>query len=93
MKRLRGRAAQRRAYRVGVRDEWTCRACGLITAPGNGEADHDPPLKDMEADGNEWDIDGMQWLCKPCHAIKTERDMGYTVKGCDASGWALARED
>jgi 5-methylcytosine-specific restriction protein A len=57
-----------------------CRAQGF-TIPGE-EVDHRVPLYKggEETDENRW------LLCPPCHATKTKADMGYTLKGCDASG-------
>ena len=87
--RLRGRPLQKRNKRF-LQEHPLCVMCeakGRVSVAE--EVDHIIPLYRGGAD--EWE--NLQGLCKACHAEKTARDMGYTVKGCDASGWALARED
>lgn len=53
---------------LNLRDEYTCRRCGLVTE--HGEVDHVVPLHlgGRETDGNR------QWLCRQCHGAKSERE-------------------
>jgi 5-methylcytosine-specific restriction endonuclease McrA len=69
--RLRGRALQTRNARIAARDCFTCRICGRVTAPRDGQVDHRSPLAlgGTDEDGN------LQWICtEPCHRLKTERE-------------------
>lgn len=57
---------QKLRWSVLVRDRFTCRECGRITADTSQlVADHKQPHR-----GNEelfWDPSNIQCLCKPCH--------------------------
>lgn len=46
------------------------------------EVDHKVPLHKGGSD----DDSNKQALCGACHAMKTAQDMGYALRGCDASG-------
>lgn len=52
--RIRGRALRAIRDRIGLRDEYTCRMCGHVTA--HGEVDHITPLYagGRESDENRW---------------------------------------
>jgi len=66
--RIRGRQLGTIRDRIALRDEYTCRQCGHITA--HGEVDHIVPL---HLGGRESD-ENRQWLCKRCHDVKSERE-------------------
>jgi 5-methylcytosine-specific restriction endonuclease McrA len=66
--RIRGRVLKTIRERIGYRDEYTCRMCGNVIA--RGVVDHIIPL---HMGGRETD-DNRQWLCVPCHNIKSERE-------------------
>lgn len=68
VERIRGRRAQRDSQRIAMRDEYTCRKCGRVTA--QGEADHKTPLHLGGGDNDE----NKQWLCVDCHAEKTKQE-------------------
>lgn len=87
-RRVTGVHLQKRTHEVGTRDEWKCRMCGRVTRVTDGETDHIIPLKDGGED-DRYDLSNLQWLCKLCHEVKTARDMGYVVKGCDVDGMPL----
>lgn len=53
------------------RDGGVCRACGLVCAPAEWEADHIIPV---HRGGGACDLDGFQTLCVPCHAAKSARE-------------------
>ena len=67
-KRLRGRHNARIRDRILLRDEYTCRICGRVSA--DLEVDHITPLHlgGAESDQNR------QAICKPCHKAKTEKE-------------------
>ena len=50
-------------------ENWRCRSCGK--AGGRLELDHVQPL---EHDGDRWDPDNLQPLCRPCHFSKTAKE-------------------
>lgn len=54
--RIRGYELTKIRRRIGLRDEWTCRRCGLVTE--NGEVDHIVPL---HLGGRETD-ENREWL-------------------------------
>lgn len=66
--RIRGNKLKKIRDRIGLRDEYTCRMCGHVTA--HGEVDHVVPLHlgGQETDGNR------QWLDKRCHLLKSKRE-------------------
>ena len=73
--RIRGYELTKIRQRIGLRDEWTCRRCGLVTE--HGEVDHVVPLHlgGRETDGNR------QFLCKSCHQAKSAaEEAGRTGK-------------
>lgn len=64
-----GRPWRRLAESIKARDNYTCRACGRVTAAG--EVDHIVP----RCRGGSDDPSNLQWLCaKPCHAEKSRRE-------------------
>lgn len=65
-KRITGRKLQSSRQRIMIRDEYTCKKCGTVTA--HGEVDHVVPL---HLGGCESD-DNRQWLCVKCHSKKSE---------------------
>jgi 5-methylcytosine-specific restriction endonuclease McrA len=69
VKRIRGGRLDKIRQRVMLRDLYTCRMCGRVTA--HGEVDHVTPLGDggQETDANR------QYLCRDCHHKKTELEM------------------
>ena len=67
-----GRAWRRLRWSVLVRDSFTCQACGRVFPPDRLECDHIIPL----ANGGTDDMGNLQTLCRPCHARKTDADMG-----------------
>ena len=69
VERIRGGRLDKIRQRIMLRDNYTCRMCGRVTA--HGEVDHVTPLY---AGGQESD-ENRQWLCaEPCHRQKTERE-------------------
>src|SRR3989304_7745274 len=59
-----------------------CEAEGRVTIAT--ELDHIVPLY---KGGND-EPENRQGLCSACHEVKTRRDMGQSVKGCDENGMA-----
>lgn len=71
--RIRGRELLRIRKRIGLRDDYECQMCGILTA--DGEVDHIIPL---HLGGKEND-ENRQWLCPDCHQKKgkvEERERG-----------------
>lgn len=71
--RIRGNTLTKIRKRVMLRDEYTCRMCGMLTS--SGEIDHVVPL---HLGGSESD-ENRQYLCVSCHLRKSsaeERDRG-----------------
>lgn len=66
--RIRGGRLDKIRQRIGLRDLYTCRICGRVTA--HGEVDHVVPL---HMGGQESD-ENRQWLCHDCHRLKSERE-------------------
>lgn len=66
--RIRGGRLDKIRQRIGLRDLYTCRICGRVTA--HGEVDHVVPL----AIGGSNDSANLQYLCVPCHRLKSERE-------------------
>jgi 5-methylcytosine-specific restriction endonuclease McrA len=59
---------------VIARDEGVCRGCGkLIYEAGDAQIDHIVP-KPAEEAAEATGIDGLQLLCRRCHALKTNVD-------------------
>jgi 5-methylcytosine-specific restriction protein A len=70
---------------IKVRDNWTCRLCGLVcTGKGEAIADHIIPHKgDLRL---FWDPENVQTLCKPCHdGPKKRMEVGTRMVRTD--GW------
>lgn len=63
-----GRPWRRKRESILVRDNYTCRACGLITK--SLEVDHIINI----AEGGTDDDSNLQALCIPCHKAKTARE-------------------
>lgn len=88
--RLTGRPWRRLVEAVKVRDNYTCQACGRLTE--EGDCDHIVPLHKQGKD----EAANLQWLCRPCHADKTEREsaeaQGRKVNvRIGADGWPIGR--
>jgi 5-methylcytosine-specific restriction enzyme A len=66
--RIRGHELTKIRDRIGLRDEYTCRVCGRVTA--SGEVDHIVPLHMGGAESDE----NRQWMCLECHHAKSERE-------------------
>jgi 5-methylcytosine-specific restriction protein A len=68
VERIRGYKLTKIRERIMLRDLYACQACGRVTV--DGEVDHKIPLHlgGIESDENR------QYLCVPCHAIKTEQE-------------------
>ena len=66
--RIRGYKLSKIRERIGLRDCYTCRLCGRVTA--HGEVDHVTPL---HMGGQETD-ENRQWLDRECHRLKSERE-------------------
>lgn len=66
--RIRGGRLNKIRQRIGLRDLYTCRICGRVTA--HGEVDHVVPLHrgGQETDENRW------WLCVSCHRLKSDQE-------------------
>jgi len=71
VERIRGGRLDKIRQRIMLRDNYTCRMCGRVTA--HGEVDHVVPL---HLGGGESDIN-RQYLCRACHALKSEREHGH----------------
>lgn len=63
-----GRPWRRMRDAVALRDQYTCQECGHVTQ--EGDCDHVVP----EFKGGKTEMANLQWLCRPCHATKTERE-------------------
>lgn len=66
--KLNARRWKRLRRRILARDNWRCRACGKA---GRLEVDHIQPL---EKDGDPWNENNLQALCRGCHILKTARE-------------------
>lgn len=66
--RIRGGRLKKIREDVGLRDGYTCKRCGRVTA--KGQVDHIVPLHlgGQESDSNR------QWLCIRCHDIKSKKE-------------------
>lgn len=73
-----GRPWRRLVEAVKRRDMYTCQMCGRVTE--DGECDHIVPLSQGGAD----DLGNLQWLCKPCHRVKTAKEGGGA---CNHPDW------
>lgn len=73
-----GRPWRRLVEQVKLRDQYTCRACGLVTEQGH--CDHIVP----RAEGGSDDMVNLQWLCIPCHDAKTREE---AARGVARRGW------
>lgn len=63
-----GRPWRRKRAAILVRDNYTCRVCGLITK--DLEVDHIVNV----AQGGTDDDENLQAICIPCHKVKTARE-------------------
>jgi len=69
VERIRGYELTKIRERIAIRDGYTCQVCGRVTV--DGEVDHITPLHL----GGSADSDlNLQWLCKPCHKIKSDQE-------------------
>lgn len=66
--RIRGHRLYKIRQRIALRDEYTCCVCGRVTI--NGVVDHITPLHLGGAESDE----NRQWLCRPCHDLKSEQE-------------------
>jgi 5-methylcytosine-specific restriction protein A len=66
--RIRGSALQKIIRRIAVRDNYICGVCGQFSI--HGQVDHIIPLHlgGAESDNNR------QWICIPCHDIKSAEE-------------------
>ncbi|QBF32172.1 HNH endonuclease [Thalassococcus sp. S3] len=59
---------------IAERAEYRCESCGLFVGM-HGDVDHKVPRHRCEAEGiNPRDPENLQYLCKSCHSIKTNRE-------------------
>lgn len=63
-----------------------CQAEGRTTVAT--QLDHIMPLYK----GGKDEPENRQSLCDVCHDVKTRRDLGQTIKGCDANGLPVDKE-
>ena len=60
---------------VALAANFRCQKCGtrcFLTGPKTGEADHKVPRRVLaEIGGDPFALEGLQWLCQPCHARKS----------------------
>lgn len=68
VERIRGGRLKKIRERVMLRDGYTCRSCGRVTA--DGVVDHVQPL---HLGGKESDFN-RQYLCNECHDKKSEQE-------------------
>lgn len=69
-------AWQRVRLAVIARDHGMCRACGvMIVSPGDAQVDHIAEKPTSEA-AEATPLDGLQLLCRRCHARKSLRLSG-----------------
>jgi 5-methylcytosine-specific restriction protein A len=68
VERIRGYELTKIRERILLRDGYTCRVCGRVTA--QGEVDHVVPL----AVGGGNNAENLQYLCKSCHKIKSDKE-------------------
>jgi len=69
-----GRPWRRKVEQIKVRDQYTCRHCGVVTVVGS--CDHITPRAEggTDADSN------LQWLCNPCHDTKTKAEAARGIR-------------
>ena len=58
-------------YLVHVRDDWTCRECG-VRYPNNRTLLHGDHIVPIADGGDELDLDNVRTLCVPCHKAVTK---------------------
>lgn len=75
VQRIRGGRLDKIRECIGLRDGYTCRICGRVTA--HGEVDHITPLRfgGRESDENRW------WLCVDCHQKKSAKELEAECRG------------
>jgi 5-methylcytosine-specific restriction protein A len=66
--RIRGWQLHKIRQRIMKRDDYTCQMCGRVTV--DGEVDHVVPL----AVGGGNNMENLQYLCKPCHKLKSDKE-------------------
>lgn len=69
-----GRPWRRLVEQVKLRDQYTCRCCGLVTE--QGECDHIVPQAERGSD----DMVNLQWLCSPCHEAKSKAEAARGIR-------------
>jgi len=87
MSRFYDLAVWHKARRLQLAKEPLCRLCKAAgrTVPAT-DVDHIVPIN---LGGAELDPDNYRSLCRPCHSIVTQRQLGKSdkpMKGCDADG-------
>ena len=68
VERIRGGRQRKIRERIMLRDNYTCRICGRVTA--HGEVDHVTPL----AVGGGNNMENLQWCCVSCHRLKSDQE-------------------
>ena len=69
VKRIRGGRQRKIRERIMLRDLYTCRMCGHVTA--HGEVDHVVPLHMGGVEGSDANL---QYLCRGCHRSKSDQE-------------------
>ncbi len=69
-----GRPWRRLKDKIHLRDEYTCKSCGLVSM--HLELDH---IVNVASGGTD-DESNLQSLCAPCHKDKTQIESGCYVK-------------
>ena len=61
-------------WKALVRDNFTCRGCGVVVSAKTSHADHIEPVNRFANLAMANDLDNLQTLCRWCHDRKTARD-------------------
>ena len=69
VERIRGGRQRKIRQRIMLRDNYTCRMCGRVTA--HGEVDHVVPLHMGGVEGSDANL---QYLCRGCHRLKSDQE-------------------
>jgi 5-methylcytosine-specific restriction protein A len=69
VERITGGRQRKIRERIMLRDKYTCRICGRVTA--HGEVDHIVPLHLGGAEGSDANL---QYLCCDCHKVKSKQE-------------------